>query len=132
MSLFIVKQINPSLNKGNFGLKRPHRGWKLFILGSIFISLFNSILAEATSFQSTQSKASIGFYGQYISEMEPDPAPSDYSRPVGEKTDIVIQPLPEAGSLPRLNQLGLQKWRWIGLILTLIACYQIHSQQKKA
>jgi len=79
------------------------RGVILIILLTLFTSNYRSI-ALAYTVHSVETKGTIGFYGQAVSENDPDPLPP--SRPEGESSTPSHNESAEVGDLPLLNQLG--------------------------
>lgn len=83
----------------------------LFIL---FSWLDFSFVAKAESVSSVGTEGSIGFYGTYESESEPQPGPPDGidSTLPNESTNK-----PGSGKLPQLGSIFANYWIWIGFIM---------------
>lgn len=83
----------------------------------LFLWLDSSFVVKAESVSSISTEGSIGFYGTYESESEPQPGLPDgvESTPPNEGINK-----PDSGKLPQLGSILSSYWLRIGLLLLVI------------
>lgn len=103
--------------------------WVFFLIR--FIGIFMVILlmkqtfiAKAESGRSFETDGSLGFYGTYESEIEPQPGPPNGGKQVA--SDEVSQKIAK-GKLPKMGELVIRNWSW--LVITLLGIVLFERQR---
>lgn len=99
----------------------------VFIVSS-FITRANTVDAEATF--STKTEGTVGFYGTYQSEIEPQPDPPNGLNPI-HPIEGSPKPITDKGKLPQMGQLFSSYEVWFGIVCLLLALMSLEKRQKE-
>lgn len=87
-------------------------------IASSFINQVTIVDAESTL--STKTEGTVGFYGTYQSEIEPQPGPPNGLNPISP-SEGSPKPITNKGKLPQMGQLFSDYGVWFGIISLLLA-----------